>query len=221
MTAVAAPEVPAAGTPEGTPAAVTITTPAAAVPVAAGEPPVPAVPPVVPAAAPVVPETYTLALPDATPLEPKVTERVAAFAKANGLSQEVAQGILAAHHAEALEMVKVLDAADAPGGARYAARTAELAAAALAHPELGNGNQQKLVDAQLRGQLVLNKFAPELVPVLERTGAGSSPELLLLLTRVATAIGEKPLVQPDATPPKPAPVTDAQAMYPEMYKKPD
>ena len=221
MTAVAAPEGTTAGTPEGTPAVLPITTPAAGTVPAAGVPPVPAVPPVVPAAAPVVPETYTLALPDATPLEPKVTERVAAFAKANGLSQEVAQGILAAHHAEALEMVKVLEAADAPGGARYAARVADLTAAALAHPELGNGNQQALVDARLRGQLVLNKFAPELVPVLERTGAGSSPELLLLLTRFAKAIGEKPLVQPDATPPKPAPVTDAQAMYPEMYKKPD
>lgn len=214
MTAVAEPV--AAGTPEGTPAA----TPAAAVPAAAAVVPVPTVPPVVPAAAPVVPETYTLTLPEATPLDPKVTERVAAFAKANGLPQVVAEGILAAHHAEAMEMVKVLEAADAPGGARYQARMAELSAAALAHPELGNGNQQRLTDAQLRGQLVLNTFAPELVPVLERTGAGSSPELLLLLTRVAKAIGEKPLVQPDATPPKPAEVTTAQAMYPDMYPKP-
>jgi hypothetical protein len=217
MTAVAAPETPAAGTPEGTPAAAV--PPVAAVSAAAGD--VPATPAVVPPAAPVVPETYTLALPDQTLLDPKVTERVAAFAKANGLSQDAAQAVLAAHHAETQATIDLLKVAEAPGGELYKARTAELAAAALAHPEIGAGDPRKLTEATLRAQLVLNKFAPELLPVLEKSGEGSRPEVLLLLNRVAAAIGERPLVQSDGAPPKAPALTDAQAMYPEMYKKPD
>ena len=216
MTAVVAPETPAAGTPEGTPAAVV--PPVAAVPAAAGD--VPATPAVVPPAPPVVPETYTLALPDKTLLDPKVTERVAAFAKANGLSQGVAEGVLAAHHAETQATIDLLRAAEAPGGELYKTRTAELAAASLAHPEIGAGDPRKLTEATLRAQLVLNKFAPELLPVLEKSGEGSRPEVLLLLTRVAAAIGEKPLVLPDGAPPKAPALTDAQVMYPEMYQKP-
>ena len=215
MTAVAAPV--AAGSPEGTPAA-PVVPPAAAVPAAAVVPP--AVPPVVPVAAPVAPVApvvYALALPAGSLLDPKATERTEALAKANGWSPEVASAVLAAHHAEATAMLDTLKAAESPGGELYKARVAELNAAALAHPALGNGDPQKLTDAQLRSQLVLNKYGPELVPLLDKAGDGSRPELLLMLTRFASAIGEKSLVLPDSGPPKAPPLTDAQAMYPDMY----
>lgn len=210
MTAVAAPEVPAAGSPEGIPAAV--------VPPAAGTTPAAVVPPVAPVVTPAPePVVYALTLPDGSLLDPKAVERVTEFAKANGLTPLAAQAVLAAHHAEAQATIDLLKVAEAPGGELYKARTAEMAAAALAHPELGAGDPRKLTHATLQGQLVLNKYGPELLPLLEKSGEGSRPELLLLLNRFAAAVGEKPLVMPDSGPPKAPALTDAQAMYPDMY----
>lgn len=200
---------PIAGTPEGTPAIVADPAAAAGTPAAAADAGSPA--PVVPAV------EYVLALPEKSLLDPQVVTRVTEFAKANGLTPAAAQAVLAAHDAEVGETLKVLDAANAPGGPLYQARVAELNAAALAHPDLGGGDARKLTDVTLRSQLVLNQFGPELKPLLDKSGDGSRPELLLLLTRVAAAIGEKALVVPDTTGLKAPPLTDAQAMYPDMY----
>jgi hypothetical protein len=198
--------------PEGTTAAVA---PAAVVPAAAVVAPV--VPTPSPVSAPVVPETYSLSLPEKSLMDPAAVGRISGVAKALKLpTNEAAQVVLQAADAEVRETLKVMEAANAPGGTLYVARTAEMSAAALKHPELGNGDPQRLKDSQLRGQLLLNRFGKELVPLLEHSGEGSRPELLLLLTRLSAAVGEKALVMPG--PDTKGPVrTEAQRMYPELY----
>lgn len=54
----------------------------------------PAVPPTTPPAAKVVPENYDLKLPACSPLDDAHLERTAAYAKAQGLSQEEAQKLI-------------------------------------------------------------------------------------------------------------------------------
>lgn len=208
------PVVPAAVEPSGETAAPVV--PAAAEPVAAVVPAVPVAAPL--AVAPSVPETYTLALPEKSLLDPKAIERISGVAKALKLSSnDDAQAVLTAVDAEVAETLKVMEAANAVGGTLYAARVKEMETAALKHPELGAGDPRKLKDAQLRGQLVLNKYGPELLPLLEKSGDGSRPELLLLLSRIAAATGEAKLVVPSAPGHRAPELTSAQKMYPELY----
>ena len=155
----------------------------------------------------VVPESYTLALPDKSLLDATVTDRVSAFAKANGLTQTEAEGVLGFAHAEVGETLKALEAANAgpskerpQGGPLYQARVAEMEKVALAHPDLGNGDPMKLKAAVLKAQLFLTQEMPELAPLLDRSGEGSNPDVLLVLNRLAARIAERPHVK-DAGPP--------------------
>lgn len=174
----------------------------------------------------VVPETYTFTLPEKTLLDPKVTDRLSAFAKAHKLTQGEAAAVLGLAHAEVGETLQALDAANAPpskeqplGGALYQARVAEFAKAALAHPDLGAGDARKLEAAVLKAQLFVNQHAPELKPLLERSGDGSNPDVLLVLNRFAAMIAERPHVK-DAGAPPPKPPTDPRSFYaPDGGKK--
>ena len=172
----------------------------AAAVLAAAAPPAPA--------ARVVPESYTLALPEKSLLAATVTDRVSAFAKANGLTQTEAEGVLGFAHAEVGETLKTLEAANAGpskaaplGGPLYQARVAEMEKAALAHPDLGNGDPMKLKAAVLKAQLFLTQEMPELAPLLDRSGEGSNPDVILVLNRLAARIAERPHVKDMGAPP--------------------
>lgn len=152
--------------------------------------------------APVVPEKYTLALPDGSLLSPAALERVTAAAKALKVTSDVdAQSLVGLAHTEAAEVISAYEAAHKPGGEAHKAVIAQYEAAALAHPEIGNGNPLALERKALQAGLVLNRFAPELAPVLAETGMAARPEVLLLLTRLHDAMGEKTLAMttPDAS----------------------
>jgi hypothetical protein len=190
---------PAAGTATPTPAAPV--TPPAAPAAGVASPATPAVPSAPPAASPKVPETYALLLPEKSLLDPKAIERVSADAKSLGFTENAqAQRVLDAAHREVMETLKVMDAANAPGGALYVAKVAEWEKAALAHKELGNGDPAALKTHTLRGRLLVQELGPELGEELDRTGWGSKPEVLLFLTRIAARFAERPSPLPAKVP---------------------
>lgn len=212
MTAVVVEPVVAAGTPKGNPAATPQEIAAAAVVAAAVV--VPVVPAVgTPAPVVVVPESYALALPAGSLLDPKVAERVTAVAKALGLTTSAqAQQVLDLAHTENAAMLAVLEAANKPGGSLYVAKVAEYRQAALAHPAVGKGSERTLEAITLQGQLVLNRLDPDgkITALLTETGRGSDPEVLRFLHRIHTLTGEKALAVGEVTVPveRPASLRD-------------
>jgi len=147
--------------------------------------------------APVVPEKYTLALPDGSLLSPAALERVTAAAKALKVTNDAdAQALVGLAHAEAADVIATYEAAHKPGGTVHAEIVKQYEKASLDHPEIGNGNPLALERAALKAGLVLNKFAPELAPVLRETGLAAAPEMLLFLSRLHDSMGEKALAMP-------------------------
>ena len=198
-------ETPAAVTPTGTTAADPVV-PAAVVETAAVLDKAPVVPPVV----------YTLTLPEKSPLDPKVLDRVTELAKANALSQATAEQVVALTHTEVAETLKVLDAANKPGGTMFKARTDAWAAEALTAFDLGNGDPAKLDAAVTDAKLELAKAPPAIRQFLEDSGYGSHPDAIRWLRAVHARTAEKPIVQGDIGKVTPTGKTMAQLMYPDM-----
>ena len=177
------------------------------------------------AGARVVPESYTLALPEKSLLDPKAIDRISELAKANKLTQAEAAAVLTAAHSEVGETIKALEFANAPpskeqpqGGPLYQARVAEYEKAALAHPDLGNGDARKLEVFALKAQLFVTQHAPELKPLLDRSGAGSDPDVLIALNRFAAMIGEKAHVKDAGAPPDTRPKSGRDFYAPDGGK---
>ena len=190
MTAVAKPV--AAGTPLSTPAAAVV--PAAAAPLAppaAGAVPVPIAAPVVPVA-PVVPESYTLALPAQSLLEPKVTDRLTPLLKElKVVDHAVAQKVLDAVHGEASEVIRVYEAARLPGGEIHKAMVAGFTTEATADAFLGNGSLEALnALAQKAGELLAH-YGPEYAARLKETGEAVHPSFLRMMKRLSMDYGER------------------------------
>jgi hypothetical protein len=163
-----------------------------------------------PAAEPV---TYSLTLPDGSPLDPKAVERVTEFAKANQLPPDIAQQVLAQMHGEVEEVTKVLDAANKPGGTMYEARVKTWEADALAAYDLGNGNPERLKSIVVEAQLELQKAPPAIREFLVNSGYGSHPDAIRWLRDVHARTKEKPIVMGDKGEPPPKPKSMAQRMY--------
>lgn len=188
--------------PEGTTAAVTAAADSAAAAVA----------PVTP----VVPEKYTLTLPEGSFLSPDALARITDTAKALKVATDAdAQVLVGLAHAEASEVIKTYEAAKAPGGELHKTMVAQYETASLKHPQLGNGDPVQLERKALQAGLVLNKFAPELAPILKDTGFAARPEVLLMLNRIHDAMSEKAL----ATPTKDAPPPAVEPLENRMYPK--
>jgi hypothetical protein len=196
MTAPATTETPVAPvTPETPPAPVeTPETPAAPV-----TPETPETPAVQPVAVTEEPAAYTLTLPENTTADADLIERTTAIARSSGLSKEQAEQMLAFVAAEtqtttetrAQALADAQFAAHQPGGEKWAAQTKEWEAAALADPELGNGDATVLQDKQAKAQKVLTTFFGEGVyQFLHTSGLGSDPEILRGLVRLEKAMGE-------------------------------
>lgn len=163
-------------------------------------------------ARPVVPDSYALTLPENTPLDPSVTERVTALAKVLGLTDAThAQGVLDAIHGEVATSVETFKQAIAPDGTLWAETKQRLEADALADKEIG-GSVEALSASVGEAKRVLDQYAtPEFKSFLEQSGDGSHPEFIRFLKRVAKATGEDRLVQGE--PPTPAPKSRAGRLY--------
>ena len=134
------------------------------------------------------PEKYDLKVPATGAfLDPAFVERTAAHARALGLSNEGGQRYLDSLVAEIV--------AFQPGGAEWTRQNVANKAAALAHPDLGNGSEQKLAEVTTLAQQALTKWFPEIPDAfLKATGLASKPELLIGLARLARAGSESPLI---------------------------
>ncbi len=179
-------------------------TPAAATPVAAAIPPVPE------------PVTYSLALPEHSLLDPKAVERITELAKANAWSSEVAQSVLARTHDEVAETLKVVEAANKPGGTAYESRVKTWEADALTAFDLGNGSPERLQAVVADAQLELAKAPPAIRDFLQNTGYGSHPDAIRWLRDVRARTKEPAMAVGD----KGAPPVKERTMAERMYDTP-
>lgn len=165
---------------------------------------------------PVVPEKYTLTLPEGSLLSPDALTRITETAKALKVASDAdAQALVGLAHAEASEVIKTYESAKAPGGELYKHMVAQYETDSLKHPQLGNGDPVQLERKALQAGLVLNKFAPELAPILKDTGFAARPEVLLMLNRIHDAMSEKALAMPTKDAPPPAVEPLEKRMYPK------
>lgn len=139
---------------------------------------------------PSVPEKYDLKLPDQSPVNPVRLEKIAAEAKAQGLSQEQAQELVTREHNTVSDLVQA-----------HHARVKEWSDASAADKEIGGPDINRNIS--LADRLVDTYGSPELKEQLKITGFGSHPEMLRLLVRIAKAGGEDRLVRGGGTPPAP------------------
>ena len=151
-------------------------------PGAVSEPIVPpvadSVEPVVPTA-PVVPEKYELTMPKDSLLEPSVVEKISAYAKEKGLSNEAAQerldndnSAVQEYHENQNKQVEEIRA----GWARDAE----------ADPQIGGSKFKENVEMSRR---LIEKANPDIKPFLDATGAGNHPEVIRLMVNLVEMFG--------------------------------
>jgi len=146
-------------------------------------------PPAAPAQAP---EKYDLKVPDGSLLAPARLEKIAAYAKAQGLSQEAAQALVereheaVAEHAAAQEQ-QLKDASKA------------WADAAVKDPEIGGEGLAKNLELSKR---VYERFGSKaLMDMLEQSGLANHPEVVRLGVKLGKAMGDDAIVNPGAAKP--------------------
>jgi hypothetical protein len=123
----------------------------------------------------VVPEKYELQLPKDSPLDPGHLEKIAAYAKERGFSQEEAQAFMERDH-------EVLAAYVDQQNGKFNETRAGWIEAVKADKEIGGENMPKAVELARRA---LDRFGSKsLKDELNRTGLGDHPELVRLLSRV-------------------------------------
>jgi hypothetical protein len=165
---------PAAAAPPADPAA--STAPAAAAPAA-------------PATPPAAPEKYELKLGENTPLDQSDVDKVAAYARERGLSNEQAQAILDQRHEAATGVTQRQQDMLAAARTKWANDT-------KGDPEIGGTN----FDGTLANvKLVMDKFAPEgsgFRSLLDASGYGNHPEFVRFVNAIGKAMREdKPVTQ--------------------------
>ena len=136
---------------------------------------------------------YDLKLPKDTLLEPGAAERIAAEAKAQGLSNEAAQALLEREHAAigrfnaylAEETAKVVQ------GWEQQIRT---------DPEIGGKDYERNM---IEANRLLDKVAPEgFKEMLKKTGFGSHPDFMRVMVRLSKGSREDRFVHAGAAAPR-------------------
>ncbi len=137
------------------------------------------------------PDKYELKAPEGSLLKPEHLEELAAFAKANKLTQAQAELLV---NRESTSVSRFFDAQKA----EVVTTQAEWAKLNLADPEVG-GDAAKLKAYAEGANRVLQKFAPAgMAQELAKTGLGNNPQLLKLLHNVFKSMSEDELVRPGA-----------------------
>jgi len=157
------------------------------------------------------PEKYELKLPKDTLLKPTVVERIAAEAKAQGLTNEQAQALLEREDRAVKEFrgeqQVFLDT-----------KKVEWKEASSTDEEIGGENFARNSELAAR---VVNRFGTDaLKREMDQTGYGNHPELVRLLVRIGHSMSEDQLVLPGAQPGGPK-KTRAQKFYGDPPKKTD
>lgn len=171
---------------------------------------------------PAVPEKYELKLPEASTLDASAIERTTAIARELGLPNDAAaQKVLdfvnqeAATHAAAQR--EAFLAAHQPGGAEWVKQDAAYREAALADAEIG-GTPEKLAASSELAKRAFAQFAdPEAAEFFEKSGLGSHPQVLRMLTRIGKAMGEGTLVRGGSS--TTAATRPEDRLYPTMKKE--
>ena len=148
---------------------------------------------------PSVPEKYELKMPEGSPLEAGHLEKISAYAKGKGLSQEQAQALLERESEAVAGFAKAQKD-------NYEKTVDEWAKQTESDPEVGGENYKKNVELASR---VIKRFGSEtLIKALNDTGYGNHPELVRAFTRIGKAMSEDQLVIPGTQPAPKASIED-------------
>jgi hypothetical protein len=140
------------------------------------------------AAAAAAPVEVKLALPKDAAIDQARVDELAAFAKANGLSQAAAEKLLERENAGAAAVKTANEAANVQALADAKAAWMEAAKAdkAIAGPD----GSQLVASKELATKALLWHKDPELDAMLANTGFGEHPVVIRLLKHVGQALGE-------------------------------
>ena len=154
------------------------------------------------------PDKYEFTVPDGSLLEPAAVERIAAYAKAQGLSQTQAQALVERESAAAaaIKEGQVALVEDKKGEWMETAKTDK---------EIGGDMFPK--NAELAKRVVARYFTDAFKEALENTGLGNHPELMRGLVRIGKSMTEDQLVLPGAAGAK-TPKDPAEILYGEKAK---
>lgn len=156
-----------------------------------------------------MPEKYDLKLPEGAVLDAAHLDQVAAFAKANGLSQDAAQKIVERDNA-------TLAAYREKAVADWNAKTQAWLDASKTDKEIGGDKFDASVKVALDAR---NRFGtPELQKLLDETGAGNHPEFIRFFARVGQAMAPDRVQNPAQGGTGQSEQDVLQARYPSMFK---
>jgi hypothetical protein len=133
------------------------------------------------------PVKFDLKLPEGSLLKPEAVQVVTDFAKANKMTPEQAQAVLERENANVMEQKKMLDDL-----------SVKWVGEVKADKELGGDNFAKTAELSKR---VIDKFAPELVEELEKTGLGNHPGFVRFVYRIGKAMDNGEFVKGSNPPP--------------------
>jgi len=135
----------------------------------------------------VVPEKYELKLPEGSLLDAKASERIAAYAKSQGLSNEQAQALLEREHG-AVSLF-------AEGQKAELTRLGkEWVATATGDKEIGGTDENFKKNVTLARRVIARFSSDGFLDALDKTGLGNHPELIRTFVRIGKMVGEDKLV---------------------------
>ena len=157
-------------------------------------------------AQPVVPEKYDLKLPEGSKLDASHTEKIAAFAKERGFTQEQAQALLERDHANSLAQQKLQEEQKAAAWDRWQQES-------KADKEIFGGSEEtfgKNVDLAKRGLKLIDSDG-SIKKFLDDTGLGNHKAVIKTFMSLAKMSADDKMVLPgsQSTPQK----TDAEILY--------
>lgn len=140
--------------------------------------------------------TYDLKLPDKSTLDPAMLERIAANARARGLTNEQAQADVELVNQEAASIADATMKAHAPGGDAWQKTVQAWEAETMADESLGKTVEERKAKIE-KGKSVLRRFAEtqpqkaeQFKAFLETSGIGSHPAAVGLLAWLGESAGE-------------------------------
>lgn len=138
---------------------------------------------------PAAPEKYELKIPAGSLLDPAASERIAAHATAQGLSNDAAQALLDREHAAVAAYAERQNA-------QYKTVSDGWLASAKADKEYGGDAFEK--NAELAKRVITRFGSDALKTALDTTGLGNHPELVRIFVKIGQAMAEDKLVLPPA-----------------------